>query len=232
MIVRDLDHLGYRSTNIDPFALGVFGTRQLTRHGFPQYLEKLNIRTLNIAAPDQVHGNRIEVIIKPAGEYQHIEADGLITSLRHVALSIVTADCVPLILVDPVKHLAGISHQGWKGIMAHLPSRMIEQFTRLGSNPTDIRAAIGPSINECCYEVSRDLWQTFREQFPKSHALHFVGSRYTINLQRLVFDQLSAAMPNVHIDHFPFCTKCCKEQFFSYRRGDGTARMLSFIISL
>lgn len=156
--------------------------------------------------------------------------DGVITRLPHITLSVITADCVPIIFYDPINQLIGISHQGWKGTLEQLPKKMILNLTNLGSKVANIKVAIGPAINECCYEISKDL----AAQFSKKLGSKFITktkSNYYLNLLKINYQQLIAAeIQPQHIDYFPFCTSCNQKLFWSNRREKGiNGEMYSFI---
>ncbi len=156
--------------------------------------------------------------------------DGIITQLSKVTLSVVTADCVPIIFYDPVQKVIGISHQGWKGTLHKLPQKMIQKMKELGSSISNIRVAIGPAINQCCYEVNADLADQFNSAFGKGTSSQQKDKLY-LNLLRINYNQLRlTGVKSGHIDYFPFCTSCNKNKFWSYRRDHGIkGEMESFI---
>ena len=221
MIYFDERKHGFSSSFLTKYSVtGVFGERLLTRDNFSS--RKITVE------PTQVHGDTVAVVDTSD---KSLVADGLITTKRGLPLSIITADCVPLILFDPEKKIVGLSHQGWRGLKESLPQKMVNTMTSLGSKKEAIIAVIGPSINECCYEVSSSLYNDFSSAFPDFLASFVKRSgKYWMNLQRLTYLQLAdAGISPMLIDHFPFCTNCDKNRFFSYRRGDTNERMLSYI---
>lgn len=127
----------------------------------------------DIAISDQTHTVNVKVIRKEdAGKglvknIDYNDIDGLVTNEKGVILCIITADCVPLFFIDPVKKAIGLSHSGWKGTKDRIGERTIELMNKeYGSDPSDIIAAIGPSICRDCYEVGEDVaGQFLREPF-------------------------------------------------------------------
>ncbi|MBE5883292.1 MAG: peptidoglycan editing factor PgeF [Lachnospiraceae bacterium] len=130
----------------------------------------LKVSLEDMVTSKQTHTTNIKLItkedkgkgvIKPL-DYDDI--DGLITQEEGIVLVTSYADCVPLYFVDPIKRAIGLAHSGWRGTVQQMGACMVrameEQF---GSKPEDIRAAIGPSICQDCYEVSEDVAQAFRE---------------------------------------------------------------------
>lgn len=94
--------------------------------------------------------------------------DGLVTNVPGTALMTFYADCVPLLLYDPVRRAIGCAHSGWRGTVAHMGRSVVEAMRReYGTRPEDLLAAIGPSICQDCYEVSADVVEQFRDAYPK-----------------------------------------------------------------
>lgn len=171
-----------------------FGTR-MSGNGrnledIKKYLIDNGIEHDRVIDPDQQHTTNIELVMKDTPEYV-TNCDGLITTNRETVLTVITADCAPIIYHDPRTKVIAISHNGRKGTEQGLARTMIRKFMDLHSNMQDIRAAIGPSIGACCYPV---------------------------NLVKENVEQILAmGITEDHIDFFPFCTKCDSKRFFSYR---------------
>lgn len=176
-----------------------------------------------VVRPRQCHKDHIEVVeqIKPGEPMMSIAAtDGVITRQKNVALTIITADCVPAIYYEESIGMIGASHQGWRGIVANLPQKMIAEMTRLGAKPESIHVAIGPSINACCYEVPQDRAVQFRSAFPHSDAIIEHGNTYFLNLTQLAYEQLiEAGVPKKNIRSKISCTSCQTDTYYSYRRS-------------
>jgi len=97
-----------------------------------------------------------------------VGVDGLITNDKQVVLMIFFADCIPLFFYDPVRQAIGASHSGWRGTVMRMGARTVEAMQReFESAPEDIYAVIGPSICQDCYEVSEDVIEAFRKEFPR-----------------------------------------------------------------
>ncbi len=185
-----------------------------------------------VVSPQQVHSTNIQVITTvPTSPFKPIETDGVITLLKEVLLTVITADCVPMIFYDLRQNIVGISHQGWKGTLNKLPKKMIHTMNSLGSAPKDIRVAIGPCINECCYEVGADVGDKFTTAFGKSVILTRGGKIYLNLLKTNYLMLISSGIKPTNIDYFPFCTSCQENTFWSYRRDNGIkGEMLSFVM--
>jgi YfiH family protein len=149
------------------------------------------------------------------------EGDALVTALAGVPVSVRTADCYPILLADDRNHAVAAVHAGWRGTASHIAIRTLQEMRRLyGSEASDIHAAIGPGIGECCYEVGADVARQF--------GLEQAGriDLAAINRRQL----LDAGVAEHHIDVLGGCTKCDARLFHSYRRDQLAAgRMVSYI---
>ncbi|MDD9270043.1 peptidoglycan editing factor PgeF [Paenibacillus sp. GCM10023248] len=197
---------------------------------------------------EQVHGNEIAIVRqadKGRGRTSRESAiqarDGFVTNEKGIVLCAQFADCVPLFFYDPVRHVAGLSHAGWKGSVLNISMATISLMTHtFGSQPSDIRAAIGPSIGVCCYEVDRTVadrvYAVLAEiQASQAEQLEVIRSKengkYMLNLQELNRKLLrQAGILSSHIEVSQLCTSCRTDTFFSHRReGGSTGRMVAWI---
>ncbi len=177
----------------------------------------------------QVHGDLIIIIDQFKKERRPLEADGLMTNLSGVGLATIHADCVPVIIVDPVHRAIAAIHAGWKGTLAGIVEKAIQQmYIRYETEPNTCRAAIGPAIGECCYQVSAERYRLFQDKWPE---LNLDGQKdvYSLNLEeinkRLL---LKSGLHLANIDVAGLCTSCHKI-FYSYRRARESGRMLSLV---
>ena len=175
-------------------------------------------------AVNQVHGDA--VVEAPATP--ETAADAIWSGKRGDAVGIKTADCVPVLIADPVGRRVAAVHAGWKGTLAEIAARTVEALIRAGSKPSDLRAAIGPAIGPCCYQVGGDLITRFAAKFP---AQIFRGTALDLPLAVQVTLE-KAGVPSAQIDLLRVCTSCDR-RFFSHRRDQGkTGRHFSFITCL
>ena len=194
-------------------------------HGFGTRLsEKWPKRP--VIALKQVHSDRVI----PAGEATaETEGDALITGDAGKFLSIRTADCLPLLFADPKKRVVAAAHAGWRGTVAEIAARTVEAMEkRFGSDPRDIKVALGPCIDECCFEVGPEVATQFRKFLPERQDLDRVAkiSLREVNIRQL----LSRGIRAEQIEMSDACTKCRTEVFHSYRRdGKAAGRMTAMI---
>ncbi|GIP48151.1 laccase domain protein [Paenibacillus sp. J53TS2] len=197
---------------------------------------------------EQVHGSAVAVVraedrgkgyLDRSSAFQ--ETDGLVTNVPGILLTSFYADCVPLYFVDPVQRVVGLAHAGWKGTVRHIAAEMIETMERkFGSQRSEIRTAIGPSIGGCCYEVDEAVMEKVREALPDeggsakekpyASASDHAG-KTMLNLKELNrIIMIKAGILPTHIECTRWCTSCHPEYFYSYRaQGGVTGRMASWI---
>lgn len=171
-------------------------------------------------------------------ELPYQDVDGLVTNVPGIPLVTFYADCVPLLMVDPVRRAIGCSHSGWRGTVADMGRATLEVMrAEYGTDPGDVVAAIGPSICQDCYEVSRDVIDQFRQAYREEEwpSLFYEkeNGKYQLNLQqacRLNF--LRAGVPDSQISLPDLCT-CCNPGFlYSHRASQGRRGNLAAVLML
>ncbi len=159
--------------------------------------------------PKQIHGDHIE--IDPM-QNDSFEADAVIIMQKDRGLVMNFADCTPIILFDPVLNIAAGVHAGWRGTAAQIAQKTALKMIELGSKPENIRAAIGPCISKCCFEVTGEVVDALAPYCvykPK-------GEKFMVDLKETNRRQLED-IGVIQIDILPNCTVCENERFFSYR---------------
>jgi YfiH family protein len=193
-----------------------------------------------VVSVQQVHGSDVLVIpedmsstdIKQATSRQGYDA--LVTRRPQTLLSVRTADCVPILLLDPESRVVAAVHAGWRGTVARIVATVVTVMqTQLGVNTSSLRAAIGPSIGGCCYEVDDRVLTPLKRDFTywSEVTVETQGGRAYLDLRHLNQRQLEeAGLAPSHIMVVNLCTACQPELFHSYRRdGRGTRHMTSGI---
>jgi YfiH family protein len=207
----------------------------------------------------QIHSDIIRHIESPdLADKEPLTGDGMITATPELLLAIQTADCLPVIVVDTKRHAVGVFHSGWRGTVQRIVEKGVgEMVRRFGSRPRDLKAAIGPGIQGCCYEVGEDVRTRFESQFSyaaslfreikesdpvrEKYPLLFLTARAPghgelppkifLDLVQANRQQLLAAgVPKKRIEASPLCTNCHPELLFSYRAEKGkTGRMMGVV---
>jgi YfiH family protein len=177
----------------------------------------------------QVHGadvrvvhNRQEAQPKPGVLGDDEYCDALVSKTPGILLTVKTADCVPVLIGDAKTGAFAAVHAGWRGTSSSIVMKAIKQLeTEYGASVSNLRVAIGPAANTCCYEVGNDVIEKFKERFVSSEHL-FTPTRTghaRIDLHTANRDQLIAAGVQPERIHLaPFCTMDRNDLFFSYRR--------------
>lgn len=183
----------------------------------------------------QVHSDHIvEVKRQDAGrgamdrESRFPETDALVTKETGVCLMVLAADCVPILLCDPVKKVVAAVHAGWKGTLAGIVEKTATVMQdRFNCCAADIRAGIGPSIGKCCFEVGPEVAVLFQQKWKSFPGIlgpvNSLGKchidLWEINRRQL----LAVGIREEYIEVAGLCTKCHSEEFFSYRRSGNDA---------
>ena len=159
------------------------------------------------------------------------DCDALITNLPNIALTILTADCVPILVFDPVTQTIAAVHAGWKGTKKKILSKTVKKMINVfDSNPRDILVGLGPSIGKCCYEVGDDVAKYFQHlpyAYTAKKSDKYMLDLPTINKQQLI----EVGIEEKNIEMSNICTACEVDRFFSYRKENGcTGRFMSMIL--
>lgn len=171
-----------------------------------------------LAGVHQVHSANAVTITGVQGEKPR--ADALVTATPGIALSVLTADCQPVLFADPTAGVIGAAHAGWKGAQSGVLEATVDAMEQLGAQRSDIRAVIGPSISQRAYEVGPEFFDTFLDEDPDNtrffaggdgDRMHFDLPGY--GLSRLRRAGLGSAEWTRH------CTYFDPDRFYSYRRS-------------
>jgi hypothetical protein len=197
-------------------------------------LETLGIEGGTVRYARQVHGAACLVAdAAPAGLVG--TADALITTRRGHPLAVFTADCLPVVLVDPARPALALAHAGWRGVVRGILGEVVSLLvTRGGAEPGRLVAAIGPSIGPCCYEVDAPVVEPLEAAFPGAVARwtrpHGPG-KWWLDLWRAAADQLVAAGLRPEAILSPrLCTGCRRDVFFSYRKEGPGLRLATLAV--
>lgn len=217
----------------------VRGNPQEALQNRQQFLKKLSLDINSVVAMSPQHGVDIKLVSsKDLGKgsldiKDAFKVDGLITNTPGVNLFLVTADCLPISIYDPVKKAVGLFHAGrvglYKGILTHAVNSMVENF---GSDPKDLVATIGPSIGPCCYTtVFEELHRhhiNFVDYFNNEEWKPFAkieGNKVTLDLWRYTEVELErlGILPD-HIENHKICTyHNANPKYYSHRQFENNS---------
>ncbi len=159
--------------------------------------------------------------------------DALITDKKGIPLVTLFADCVPLYFLDRRLGVAALAHSGWKGTVKRIGQKTVQKMkSDYNSRAEDILAAIGPSIQECHFEVGDDVAEIFIKEFGSDTAVRY-GDKYHVNMQKAIVKQLlECGIPPENIDNSGICTYCNSDLLFSHRKTNGKRGNLGAFIEL
>lgn len=196
---------------------------------------------------EQVHSDKVHIVTaEDAGRGRDSrqsalqDTDALVTNVRGVLLASFYADCVPLYFYDPVHEVVGLAHAGWKGTATEIACRTVETMQRaFGSDPAQLRGAIGPAIGICCYEVDGpviDRMEALCSGFANAPAIDSMIRRMQDGKAMLDLKEINrqimikAGILPTRIELSSWCTSCRTDLLFSHRAENGaTGRMASWI---
>ena len=191
----------------------------------------------------QIHECTVKVCTKSDINRMHTDvtysADGLITNEENLALVIFTADCIPILLHDPVKKAVGAVHAGWRGTVGGIAAEGVKKMAETyGSDPKDIRAAIGAGICWSCFETGAEVPEAVREVLGEDAerfitAKKDVPGKFTVDLKGVnsYLLQKAGVLPE-NIDISPECTMCSHEKYWSHRYTKGIRGVQASVIML
>ncbi len=180
------------------------------------------------------HGVAVWTVGQPLSELgEPPEFDGMVCDRVGPVLGAFAADCIPLLLADPVGRVCGAAHSGWRGTVGRIAANMVSRMAALGTRAEDLRVAIGPSIGQCCFEVGAEVVAEFRAAFGELPGMVVAGPRKDHLDLRVVTRHVleTSGVPSSQIDSAPPCTRCT-DRFYSYRRDGKDGGVLMGFIGL
>ena len=245
----------------------VFGGRDLnlgfSHHDARDHVEKNRALFLNaISCPQklvtlkQIHSAIVHVVRKRPTKA--LVGDGAVTNVAGLTLAVLTADCVPVLIVDPKRKAVGAFHAGWRGTVQRIVQKGVGTMRmEYGSDPRELHAAIGPCIQQCCYAVGDEVVDRFQTQFAYASTLFRevydddpIKHKYPLLFLTARAPGHSDLGPQSHLDLVEanrrqlldgglqagqiwaseLCTSCHTDRLFSHRKEDGfTGRQMGAI---
>lgn len=207
-----------------------------------RFLDATGIGYRPFVSGKQVHGNYVHIAAKkdanlPYGESDPIEADGYVTNEKYVPLVAFTADCVPVLMEDPKAGVIGAVHSGWRGTVADIGAEAVKQMVSLGATAENIRVAIGPAIDRCCFEVGPEVIEAVINLIGPDEAEGFYsvmhGDKYMLDLRGVVKQRfVQIGVPEQNIELIGECTKCHPDRYYSHRNTGDRRGSLAAVIML
>jgi hypothetical protein len=178
--------------------------------------------------PAQTHSVNVRRVAGPIGPGELADTDALITDARGVCINVMSADCVPVLLFDPVRRAAGAVHAGWRGTVGKIVARTVAAMCEtFGTHPADLVAGIGPSICADVYEVGEEVLNAVENAFGATEGLILrrttEGKGYIDLWEANRRQLLAAGVPAESIEVAGLCTYRHADQFFSARKSKNQA---------
>lgn len=254
-IFQHFDRLGIThaiSTRMGGVSQGAFDSMNLALHtgdvpkdvieNRRKFCKVLGLNFSRLVTAQQVHGDVVAKVSEcdiGRGREHYEDAlcntDALITNLSNIPLMLFFADCVPVLIADPVHQAIGVSHAGWKGTVAKIAQKTILAMQKeYGTNPADCLVGIGPSVGSCCYEVDDVVVSRLKEEFPrwqelvKPHQKRWLLDLWEAN--RMQLEDIGVLHDNILISGV--CTSCNSKLFYSYRADKGHTGRICAVICL
>lgn len=191
--------------------------------------QSINCEEKNFFYSGQIHGDGI-VCVKEGGVNYLPQADALITNEKNIFLSILVADCLPIMIFDPHRKVFGIAHCGWRGTILYLAQKTVGKMQELFSvKPSNCKAILGPSICSNCYEIREDLIEKVKDSFRDNEiGIKWKDGKIFLDLVEINVELLKLIglkEENIYLTNL--CTFENSALFFSHRRDNGkTGRMM------
>lgn len=240
-LLRRFDEIYETNVAIAGYTSGLCG--EWTKERFECLAEQLNMESSMMIMANQHHTDKVSVMeIKDAGygvirPHDEDYSDAMITAQTGLMLCIHTADCVPVVLLDSVKKVAGIAHSGWVGSSKRIAGKTVKKMVdEYKCKPEDIICMMGPYNHSCCYEVGEDVLERFRESFSETECEMFFKKKndmgkYLLDLGgaiSLSLQQEGVKTGNIYDEGL--CT-FHTSTFSSWRRtGDKKKQILTYIM--
>lgn len=187
----------------------------------------LGMRPEDVIMPRQTHSTMVRRVGHGVSQENLYGVDGLVSTESGIVIGVNTADCLPVLLADSRARVVAAVHAGWRGAVAGIVMKAVDEMTENGASAENIRAYIGPSIHSCCFEVGQEVAREFPERF----VVRTTESKPHVDLQGFVTWQLTEkGVPAENIEDSGECTRCRPERYFSARAlGINSGRNFSFI---
>ncbi len=180
----------------------------------------------------QVHSSKVVHIQEPNPEIHTMQADALITTEPNIALAVITADCLPVLIVAEEPLAVAAVHAGWRGIAGGIIENTLQEFSRRwATEPKFMYALLGPAISADVYEVSEELARMFEDSFGKDSVSTTKWGTPSISLENAAARILmNHGIPKSNIYKMALCTYTEESDFYSYRRQkEAAGRQFSFV---
>lgn len=240
------------STRIGGVSGGIYASMNLgttrgdaphhVRENYRRFCSAVGADVNSVVMTNQIHSTIIRTatpsdIKADLYDPEEYDCDGLITNVPGLALTIFSADCIPVLLYDPVKKVIAAVHAGWRGTASDIAGKAARQMQAdYGSDPADILTAIGPGISRCCFETHTDVPDAMIEilgDLAKPYIISLENGKFKVDLKGINAALLMrACIRPEHIEISSDCTACLSEKYWSHRVTQGKRGSQAAILQL
>ena len=181
--------------------------------------KKIGINKNNLFLMNQTHSNKVVIIDESNKNIQRVDADALITKNKNIAISVLTADCVPILIYEKKNNIVACVHAGWRGAINGIVENTLKQIIKINKN-NDIYVAIGPCIGLKNYEVDKKFYNEFFRKDKTNEKFFFLtkNDKFLFDLRKYINFKVTRFDVN-YVENIELDTYEEKEKFFSFRRS-------------
>jgi|TARA_B110000914_G_scaffold224347_1_gene241930 YfiH family protein len=181
--------------------------------------KKIGINKDNLFTMHQTHSNKVKIIDESNINIQRINADALITRIKDIGISVLTADCVPILIYEKVNHTIACVHAGWRGAVNGIIENTLNQIIDMNKD-NKIYIAVGPCISTKNYEVGKEFYDQFIQENKKNETffLSMQNNKFLFDLRKYVNFKITK-FDIKNVENIDLDTYAEEEKFFSFRRS-------------
>ncbi len=181
--------------------------------------EAMEVDPVEMVGVHQVHSPNVVTVDAPLNG-ERPKADALVTNVPGLALTILTADCQPVLFADPDANVIGAAHAGWRGALDGVLEATLDTMESLGAKRENISAVIGPTISQAAYEVGPEFLDDFMAESPENARFFANGQGDRLQFDLPAFGLHRLRQANVgNAEWTRHCTYSDADRFYSYRRS-------------
>ncbi|MDB9760947.1 peptidoglycan editing factor PgeF [Pelagibacteraceae bacterium] len=182
--------------------------------------KKMGLNPENLLTMNQTHSNKV-IIVNGSNKHLHrFNSDALVTNEKNIAISVLTADCVPILIYDEANHIIAAIHAGWKGALSGIIENTLNEIIKINSN-NKINVAIGPCIGVNNYEIGQEFYVKFIQESKKNKKffLPIKNKKFLFDLRKYINSKFVKFKIN-NVENIDFNTFSEDKNFFSFRRSN------------
>ena len=181
--------------------------------------KKMGVDKNNLYTMSQTHSNKVVIINKNNQDIKTVDSDALITNIKNISISVLTADCVPILIYEKINNVVACIHAGWKGAINGIVENTFNKMMRLNEN-NNFYVAIGPCIGLENYEVGKEFYDKFIHENKKNERFFFQNENNKFNFDLRKYVNFKITKFDVkYVENVDLNTYAEKENFFSFRRS-------------